>query len=96
MLPSCPYWHLSDLGSRARRDDAVRLLVDKTTVKQPELYDRMGMPYMDPNGEINVESMMEDQEYYLAKGCQTQPIDIARSVDSSFAEAALARLGRHP
>jgi hypothetical protein len=39
--------------------------------------------------------MLDDQEYYLVRGCQPQPIDVARSVDSSFAEAAVARLGRH-
>ncbi len=83
-------------GSRAQRADVVRLLVEKTAIKQPELYDQMSMAYMDPNGEINVQSMIEDQDYYLAKGCQAQPIDVARAVDASFAEAAVARIGRHP
>jgi NitT/TauT family transport system substrate-binding protein len=88
-------YHDAFFGSHARRDAVIRLMVEKTTVKQPDLYDHMAMPLIDPNGEINVQSMMEDQDYYLAKGCQSQPIDVARSVDSSFAEAAVARLGRH-
>jgi NitT/TauT family transport system substrate-binding protein len=82
-------------GSQARRDEVIRLLVEKTTVQQPELYDRMTMPLINPDGEINVQSMLEDQVYYLAKGCQSQPIEVARAVDSSFAEAAVARLGHH-
>jgi NitT/TauT family transport system substrate-binding protein len=88
-------YHDAFFGSKAQRDAVIRLLVDKTAVKQPELYDHMGMPLIDPNGEINVASMVDDQDYYLAKGCQTQPIDVARSVDPSFAEAAVARLGRY-
>jgi NitT/TauT family transport system substrate-binding protein len=88
-------YHDAFFGSKARRDDAVRLLVEKTTIKQPELYDHLAMPLIDPNGEINLPSRMEDQHYYLAKGCQSQPIDVARAVDSSFAEAAVARLGRY-
>lgn len=88
-------YHDAFHGSKAGRDAAVRLLVEKTTVKQPEVFDRMVMPVIDPNGEVNVHSMIEDQDYYLAKGCQQQPIDVARMVDSSFAEAAVARLGRY-
>ena len=55
----------------------------------------MAMPLIDPNGEINLQSMVEDQDYYLAKGRQQQPIDVAHSVDGSFAEAAGSRLGRY-
>jgi NitT/TauT family transport system substrate-binding protein len=81
-------------GSRARREAVVRLLVERTTLKQPELYDQIVLPTIDPDGEINQQSMSDDQEYYLARGCQQQPIDIARVVDGSFAAAAVARLGR--
>jgi NitT/TauT family transport system substrate-binding protein len=82
-------------GSGARRDEMIRLLVEKTTNKRPDLYDQKTMPLIDPNGEINVQSMVEDQDYYLARGCQPQPIDVAQSVDRSFAQAAVARLGRY-
>jgi len=55
----------------------------------------MVMPSLDPNGAINVQSMVEDQDYYLSKGCQQQPIDVAGTIDTSFVESALARLGRY-
>ena len=69
--------------------------MEKTTIKQPEVYDQMVMPSLDPNGAINVQSMIEDQDYYLAKGCQQQAIDVAGTVDTSFVEAALAQIGRY-
>jgi NitT/TauT family transport system substrate-binding protein len=82
-------------GTEARRDEVIRLLVEKTTNKRPDLYDQKTMPLIDPNGEINLESMAEDQDDYLARGCQAQPIDVAQSIDRSFAQAAVARLGRY-
>jgi NitT/TauT family transport system substrate-binding protein len=88
-------YHEAFFGSKAGRDETVRLLVEKTTIKQPELYDQMVLPSIDPNGVVNLQSMMDDQDYYLAKGCQPQPIDMARTVDMSFAEAAVARIGRY-
>jgi NitT/TauT family transport system substrate-binding protein len=87
--------HDAFFGSKARRAETIRLLVEKTTIKQPELYDQMVLPATDPNGEINLQSLIDDQEYYLAKGCQPQRIDIAQAVDTSFAQAAVARLGRY-
>ena len=54
------------------------------------------LPRVDPNGDLNRQSMAEDQEYYLAKGCQPRRIDLDRAIDTSFLDAALARLGRAP
>jgi len=88
-------YHDAFFGSRAGRAEVVRLLVEKTTIKQPEVYDQMVMPSLDPNGAINVQSMVEDQDYYLAKGCQQQAIDVASTVDTSFVETALAQIGRY-
>jgi NitT/TauT family transport system substrate-binding protein len=83
-------------GSRAKRDELVQLLIEKTPVKQRALYETMIVPLIDPNGELNRQSMSDDQEYYLGRGCQQQPIDLAQSVDTSFVDAAVARLGRYP
>jgi NitT/TauT family transport system substrate-binding protein len=88
-------YHDAFFGGRAGRADVIRLLVEKTTIKQPEVYDQMVMPSLDPNGAINLQSMVEDQDYYLTKGCQQQPIDVAGAVDTSFVEAALAQIGRY-
>ena len=65
-------------------------------MKQRALYETMIVPLIDPNGELNRQSMSDDQEYYLGRGCQQQPIDLAQSVDTSFVDAAVARLGRYP
>jgi hypothetical protein len=39
--------------------------------------------------------MVAEQEYYLARGCQQQAVDLGQVIDTSFLEAALARLGRY-
>jgi NitT/TauT family transport system substrate-binding protein len=83
-------------GDRREREDVIQVMIDTTPVKQRALYDQIVLPRIDPNGALNRQSMAEDQEYYLAKGCQPQRIDLSRAIDTSFLDAALARLGRYP
>ncbi|HLH21517.1 MAG TPA: ABC transporter substrate-binding protein [Chloroflexota bacterium] len=82
-------------GDRRDRDEVIQIMIDTTPVKQRALYDQIVLPRVDPNGDLNRASMAEDQEYYLAKGCQPQRIDLARAIDTSFLDAALERLGRY-
>ena len=87
-------YHDAFFGTRAGRAEAVRSTRGEDDDRSsPRSYDLMAMPSLDPNGAINVQSMIEDQDYYLAKGCEQQPIDVVGTVDTSFVEAALARIG---
>jgi NitT/TauT family transport system substrate-binding protein len=80
-------------GSQANREEAIQLLIERTALKQRELYDRITSPLIDPNGELNQASMVAEQEYYVRRGCQQQMVDLAQVVDLSFINAAVARLG---
>lgn len=72
---------------------AVDILVRNTTVKDPKLYDQMGFNAIDPNGEILIDRLESDVEYYLSKGYMQQPVDPRQVIDRRFLDYALARLG---
>ena len=79
-----------------KRRDVVAVLTKRTPVTDPSLYDEMIMPYLDPNGVLNVESIRKDIEYHFSAGHIQQIPDLSRLIDDSFRQAAVQRLGRYP
>jgi hypothetical protein len=53
----------------------------------------MVMPGLHPDGRMNVASLTEDQDFFVATGLQQTRIDINTLVDHSFADAAIQVLG---
>jgi NitT/TauT family transport system substrate-binding protein len=80
-------------GPGGDRTAAVSQLVKHLPVKDPALYARMGMPYVNPDGRINTADIKAQQDWYVAQGQVQQPIDVDRVVDNRFAEFALRVLG---
>jgi NitT/TauT family transport system substrate-binding protein len=72
--------------------DIISILVRNTTVKDRDLYDRMGMSYIDPDGTMNLKYVRAVLDYYEAAGV-IQKTDVAGLVDDSFRQAAVAKLG---
>jgi NitT/TauT family transport system substrate-binding protein len=77
----------------ARYAEVVEILTRSTPVKDAALYEKMVMPGLDPNGVVNVASLKEDQDYYVASGLQQERIDVDKLVDESFARYAVDQLG---
>ncbi|HLI28567.1 MAG TPA: ABC transporter substrate-binding protein [Chloroflexota bacterium] len=82
-------------GDAAKRREVVDILIRNTPLKDAALYDKMGMPGLDPNGRVSVQALKADQEYYLRSGKQQQPIDYDQVVDMSFADWAVQQLGEY-
>ena len=89
------YYHAFNKGDGAR-EPVIQALVAHTVVKDPALYDVMGMHTVDPNGALNPASWDAFQEFYLRVGLQQQRVDLTRHIDESYLQAALDRLGREP
>ncbi len=49
--------------------------------------------FVDPNGEVNEESLQKDYDFFEAQGFLEDFVDIDEIVDPSFAEAAVEELG---
>ncbi len=77
----------------AARTEVIDILARETTLKEKSLYDKMGLPGLNPNGTVNVADLKHQQEYYLGAGLQKNTADIDKLVDNSFAAAAVKQLG---
>jgi NitT/TauT family transport system substrate-binding protein len=81
-----------------RRDAAIReqviaILMEQTTLKDRALYDRISYAWLDPDGRVVMDSIADDLGWYVDHGYVRERLDLARVVDSSFAERAVAQLG---
>lgn len=81
------------LRSGVGRADIVQILTKHTAVKDPALYDRMGLSYIDPDGALNLASLADQVAFYHDFGAIPSPVDVSSLVDNRFREAALQRLG---
>ena len=75
------------------RATAVAQLIKHLPVKEPAVYERMGLPYFNPDGHINTADVRAQQDWYVSQGQVQQAIDVDRVVDNSYADYALSVLG---
>jgi NitT/TauT family transport system substrate-binding protein len=76
-----------------RRDEIVALLARAGTVKDVELYQKIVMPGLNPDGYVDLAALERDQATFLSLGQIQAPLPMDQLVDHSFVEYALARLG---
>lgn len=78
-----------------KRREVIAALAKHTPVKDLALYDKMVMPWLDPNGTVNRQSLRFDQEWYAQNGFVTTRVNLSLVVDDRFVLYALQRLGRY-
>ncbi|SRR5579885_352152 len=74
-------------------DEIVPILIDHTTVKDRALFEKAIPSGLRGDPIPNIQSIIEDQEWYLAKGFQSQRVNVLDFVDTSFVEQAIRELG---
>lgn len=95
-LKGARYYNIAfDKSDAAKRNDVVQILVRNTAVKEADLYAKMVMPGIDPNGRVNVDSLADQQDYFLSKGSQKTRIELKQVVDMQYADWAVQKLGQY-
>jgi NitT/TauT family transport system substrate-binding protein len=74
-------------------DEIVPILIDRTTVKERALFEKAIPSGLRRDPVPNVQTIVDDQEWYLAHGHQTQRINVQDFVDTSFVEEAIQEIG---
>ena len=80
---------------RLNRADMVNILIRNTQLKDPALYDQMGLTYLNPDCYLNLETMATDVDWYFEHGYIARKPDVTQLVDHSFCDYALQQLGRY-
>jgi NitT/TauT family transport system substrate-binding protein len=79
-----------------RANEVIPILVKYTTIKDESMFRRMVPSYCNPDGEVNVTSLKKDLEFFRELGLiEKKDASVDGVVDSSFAKAAVAKLGSY-
>lgn len=78
------------------RAEVIAILARNLRVKDRALYEKMEWTFMDPNGTLNVESIIDQQEWYHKQGLVPRKAEIDKLVDESYVKYALDQLGVYP
>ena len=75
-------------------EEIIRVLIDRTPVKDPEVYRTMIAFAVNPDGGVNVSSLDNDLNFFRERGLISDPkVKAADVVDQSFVNAAVRQLG---
>jgi NitT/TauT family transport system substrate-binding protein len=73
--------------------EVVPILIEYTTVKDRALYEKAIPSGLKADPIPNVQSIVDDQEWYLARGYTSQRVNVRDYIDTSFVEQAVRELG---
>src|SRR6185312_8804782 len=71
------------------KQDVIDILSKHTTVKDPAVWAKLALAYIDPNGMVDPKSFQNELDWYLQRGFLKEKIDQATLLDPSFAQAAV-------
>jgi NitT/TauT family transport system substrate-binding protein len=80
-------------GDVTAREESIQALMKWTPIRDRALYDVMSVIGLDPDGELRVASLREDQELFIQLGHQDRPIDLDVAVDLQYVRYARQVLG---
>jgi NitT/TauT family transport system substrate-binding protein len=83
-------------GDGSGRSELLPIITESTSVKDPDLLERMAANGIDPDGRVNVDSLRDTQRWYFDRGAIPAEVDMAQMVDLQFVEDATSRLGPYP
>ncbi len=76
------------------RDKAFNAVIKYGAVKDRSVYEKYTSFFLiDPDGKLRLQSLNDQQEFFLSTGTQTTKLDFSKVVDTRFAEQAAAKLG---
>jgi NitT/TauT family transport system substrate-binding protein len=74
-------------------DQVVPILIEHTTVKERALYEKAIPSGLKPDPIPNVQSIIDDQEWYIAHGHQQERVNVQELIDLSLVQEAIQQLG---
>ncbi|WP_301108822.1 ABC transporter substrate-binding protein [Sporosarcina sp.] len=73
--------------------EIIDIMVKHTALKDPELWERVFVTGLDPNGKMFIDDIKKQYEMYKANGAIRGEIDFDKSVDPSLVERAIKEIG---
>lgn len=75
------------------RSEVIDIVARYTGVKDRAIFDRMQWSYMDPNGQLALESLRDQQDWHARQGTVPKKVNIDEIVDDRLVKHAVGQLG---
>jgi len=84
----------NDAFMKGKDKDAItNILIKYTAQKDPAVYARMEMSYLNADGKMHLQSMKMDLDYFKQMGYYTGKLELQQIVDTQFIDYAVQQLG---
>jgi NitT/TauT family transport system substrate-binding protein len=77
-----------------KRGEVVAICAKYTSLTDKTMYDKIQWSYMDPNAEISIDGLRDQQDWYAKQGFVPKKANIEGMIDRRFLDYALDKLGR--
>ena len=77
------------------RDEVIQILAKTSTVRDPEVYERMYPAGLNPNGYVRMKGVEMDIEWYIARGLLKGMLKVEDAVDNRYVDFAVGVLGKY-
>ena len=94
LIPCVAYADPAAMNDPTDPASVIQSLTAHTLVKDPKLYQVMGVPSLDPNGTMDASTWDPFQDFYVSSGILERKLDLSQYMDTQLVHMALDRLGR--
>jgi ABC-type nitrate/sulfonate/bicarbonate transport system substrate-binding protein len=77
------------------KDAVIQSLLTHTSVKDRSLYDKMGLPGLNPDGLPNEADISAQQDFFYSMGYEKNKLDLKPVLDHEFVDYAISQLGKY-
>lgn len=75
------------------KDEIIDIMMKHTAVKDPKVWNKVGMTGLDPDGKMFVDNIKDQYKWYKKRGGISGDVDFDKAVDTSLVEKAAKILG---
>jgi NitT/TauT family transport system substrate-binding protein len=75
-------------------DAIIAIMTKDSSLKDPALFKKIGLPGFDPNGGLDLASIKTNQQWYVDHGDVKNPIDVDKVYDPQFLDYAITTDGK--
>lgn len=77
------------------KDEMIDIMTKHTALKDPAVWEEVNVTGLNPNGEMFVENIQDQYDFYSENGAITDDVDIEDAVDTTITEEAVEILGMY-
>ncbi|GGH87581.1 NitT/TauT family transport system substrate-binding protein [Pullulanibacillus pueri] len=77
------------------KDQIIDIMTKYTSLDDKKVWQKVGVPGLDPNGKMNVDDIKNQYEWYKSRGGIEGDVDLKKAVDTSLTEKAVKILGEY-